>query len=238
MSTGAAVTEDAAGHSNPAPAAPPSTGGGAAARAATPAPPPARSAPTHPARTQTPPAPDRSGAGVHLLGSFPALNAGSRRGHHGGSARRAVRRGGNASSSVRSQRRAGAANAAAGNPLVPHVAGASATRTPAPASARGRIRESSAASSIERSRSHAMRRNRDGSSHAVVAPPQADPSPAGHGGRPPRGVAVAAPGGTGAPSSLMVRVGFARVAASWLAGVTGEAIHLQLTVTHRLERPG
>jgi hypothetical protein len=49
---------------------------------------------------------------------------------------------------------------------------------------------------------------------------------------------VAVPGGTGAPSSLMVRLGFARVPASWLAGVTGEAIHLQFPVTHRLERPG
>jgi hypothetical protein len=36
----------------------------------------------------------------------------------------------------------------------------------------------------------------------------------------------------------MIRIGFARVAASWLAGVTGEAIHLQFPVTHRLERPG
>jgi hypothetical protein len=36
----------------------------------------------------------------------------------------------------------------------------------------------------------------------------------------------------------MVRVGFRRVAASWLSGVTGETIHLQLPVTHRLERPG
>jgi len=36
----------------------------------------------------------------------------------------------------------------------------------------------------------------------------------------------------------MVRVGFARVAASWLAIVTGEAFHLQFPVTHRLERPG
>jgi hypothetical protein len=36
----------------------------------------------------------------------------------------------------------------------------------------------------------------------------------------------------------MVRVGFARVAASWLAAVTGEAFHLQFPVTHRLERPG
>jgi hypothetical protein len=36
----------------------------------------------------------------------------------------------------------------------------------------------------------------------------------------------------------MVRLGFARAAASWLAAVTGEAIHLQFPVTHRLERPG
>jgi hypothetical protein len=36
----------------------------------------------------------------------------------------------------------------------------------------------------------------------------------------------------------MVRLGFAPVAASWLAAVTGEAFHLQFPVTHRLERPG
>jgi hypothetical protein len=36
----------------------------------------------------------------------------------------------------------------------------------------------------------------------------------------------------------MVGIEFARVAASWLAGVTGEAIHLRFPVTHRLERPG
>jgi hypothetical protein len=36
----------------------------------------------------------------------------------------------------------------------------------------------------------------------------------------------------------MVRIDFALVAASWLAAVSGESIHLQFPVTHRLERPG
>ncbi len=58
------------------------------------------------------------------------------------------------------------------------------------------MRASSAASSLGWSRAHGMRRSHDGSSPAAVAPPQADLSPAGHGGRPTRGVGVAAPGGT------------------------------------------
>jgi hypothetical protein len=122
---------------------------------------------------------------------------------------------------------------------MPHVADATATGTPAASSARARIlRESSAAFLPERMHTRGARQSHDGASPAAGAPPLPDLSSTGHGGRPTRGVGVAVPGGTGAPSSLMVRLGFARVAASWLAGVAGEAICLQFPVTHRLERPG
>jgi hypothetical protein len=241
VTTGVVVAGDGSGHGDPPsqPAQGPSIGSGTAGSGATPTPAPARGAPTHSARTQAPPAPDGGGSGVRLLASFPARNAASRRGHRAGSQRRAVPWAGNASSGARSPRRPGPAKAAAGNPPAPRVAGASATGAPAPSSARERIlRESSAPSSLKRPRAHGVQRSNVGSSPAAAAPPQPGLSPVGHGGRPTRGAGLAVPGGTGAPSSPMVRVGFARVAASWLAGVTGEAIHLQFPVTHRLERPG
>jgi hypothetical protein len=122
---------------------------------------------------------------------------------------------------------------------MPHGAGGSTTGGSAPSLVRARASlESSAAASLGTARPHGMRRTRDASSSEAATPAQADVSQADHGGRPTRGVGVAVPGGTGAPNSLTVRVQFTRVAASWLAGVTGEAIHLQFPVTHRLERPG
>ena len=239
VSTGVVVTGDGSGHGAPPtqPAQGPSMGGGAAGSAATPTSPPARGAPTHPAGTQTPSASGRSGSRVRLLASFPALNM-DRRGHGAGPHRSAAHRAGNASLAARSPHLPGVGNVVTGNPLVPRFTGATATVL-ATSSARDRgSHESSAAFAPARLWAHRAPRSDDGSAPVAVAPPQADLSPVGHGGRPTRGVGVAAPGGTAAPSSLLVRIGFARVAASWLAGVTGEAIHLQFPVTHRLERPG
>jgi hypothetical protein len=239
VTTGAGVTGDAAVHGDPAssqPNQPPGFDGGAAAPAATPTPPATSSAPTHPSGTQAPAALHRNGSDVRLLARFPARKAGRTRTRRAGSQRGTVQAARNASSRGGSLHRPGAANAAA-NALMPHVIGA--TAASAPSWARAWVwHGSSAASSHERLRAHGARRTHDGPAPAAVAPPEADPSPASHGGRPTRGVGLVVPGGTAAPSSLMVRVGCARVAASWLAGVTGEAIHLQFPVTHRLERPG
>ena len=242
MNTGGVVTGDAAGQTDPGPSQSslaPSMGGGATAPAKTPTPLSTGSEPAQPARTQTPRAPHGGGSGVRLLTRFPARNAGTARALRAGSRPKATQWGRHASSTAHSPHRSGGATAGAGNPLVRHVAGASAPRSPAPAPAHDpTLREPSAASSLEVSPAHGVRRSHEGSSPAVFAAPQPDVFPAAHGGRPTRGVGVVAPGGSGAPSSLMVRIGFARVAASWLAGVTGEAIHLQFPVTHRLERPG
>ena len=241
MTTGAVVTGADAGHSEPdssQPAQTPSMGGGSAAAAAKPAAPTTRSVPTHPTRTRTPSATHSRGSGVRLLTRFAARNAGGARARRSESQPRAVQQAGNVFAGVRFAQRPRAANAAARNPLMP-VGNASSTGTPPTSSARAWIlRESLAAPSSERTRGRGTRRSQDGRSPAADAPPPADLSSTGHGGRPTRGVGVAVPGGTSAPSSLMVRLGFAQVAASWLAGVTGEAIHLQFPVTHRLERPG
>jgi hypothetical protein len=85
---------------------------------------------------------------------------------------------------------------------------------------------------------HRARSSHVRSSPVAGAPARPNASLQGQGGRPTRGVGVAGPGGTGAPSSVIVMIGFTPVAASWLAGVSGETIHLQFPVTHRLERPG
>ncbi len=241
VTTGGVVTGDAAGHSDPAPSQPsmaPSMGGGAVAPAKTPTPISTGSEPAQPAPTQAPRAPHGGGSGVRLLTRFPARNAGAARARRTGSRPKATKRAGDASWTAASPHRPGAATAGAGNPLVRHVAGASAPRSPALAPAHDSTLRDSSAASLEVSPAHGMRRSHDRSSPAVFAAPQPDVFPAAHGGRPTRGVGVVAPGGTGAPSSLLVRVGFAPVAASWLAGVTGEAIHLRFPVTHRLERPG
>jgi hypothetical protein len=83
-----------------------------------------------------------------------------------------------------------------------------------------------------------MVRNGPDSSPAVEAPPQPEFDAGTHGPRRPQGVGVSAPGGTAAPSSLMLTVTFPRIAGSRLRFVTGVSIHFQCPETHRLERPG
>lgn len=80
--------------------------------------------------------------------------------------------------------------------------------------------------------------DRPDTSSAAQPPSQSDLAVGPHGPRSPRGVGVAAAGGTGAPSSLILTVGFPLTSVHWLRSVTGVSIHLQFPETHRLERPG
>jgi hypothetical protein len=80
--------------------------------------------------------------------------------------------------------------------------------------------------------------DRPDASSAAQPPSQSDLAVGTHGPRSPRGVGVAAAGGTGAPSSLILTVGFPLTSVNWLRSVTGVSVHLQLPETHRLERPG
>lgn len=97
-------------------------------------------------------------------------------------------------------------------------------------------------SSVERSlgaqRAHPTGGDRTEASTAAQPPSQSELAVGTHGPRFPRGVGVAAAGGTGAPSSLILTVGFPRMSVSWLRSVTGVSIQLQFPETHRLERPG
>jgi hypothetical protein len=80
--------------------------------------------------------------------------------------------------------------------------------------------------------------DRPDASSAAQPPSQSELAVGTHGPRFPRGVGAAAAGGTGAPSSLILTVGFPRTSVNWLRSVTGVSIHLQFPETHRLERPG
>jgi len=173
-----------------------------------------------------------TGPAIHLLSRFPAV--GTEGAHHtrsrsAGAAQTPVATAGG-------QARCSATHAALANPLL-SVTGDRAPMGPAASSGGSRISPKSLVTAPGETVRHA-RHSGAGASPVVDAPAQPNISPQGPGGRPTRGVGVAASGGAGAPSSLMVRIGFACVAASWLAGVTGESIHLQFPVTHRLERPG
>jgi hypothetical protein len=135
------------------------------------------------------------------------------------------------------------AGTAARSPLLGNFAGPWALASPASTSAHDlSATQSPAPSSVERSlaarRAHGVVRNGPDSSPAVEAPPQPEFDAGTHGPRRPQGVGVSVPGGTAAPSSLMLTVTFPRIAGSRLRFVTGVSIHFQCPETHRLERPG
>jgi hypothetical protein len=234
VTAGAIVTQPAAIRADQPPASvgqTPSADHGSAAPAATSGPRSTGSVSSRPG-----PAVDHRGdqSGVHLLVRYAARSSSRRHARH--SRRSEAGSAGGASPRARVRHLADIGHLSA-NPLVSNVAAAGTNGGRAPASSRARVgRMSPGASLFARTRVHGVRRG-DGSSVAS-APPQPDAAPQDPGGRPTRGVGLAASGGTGAPTTLMVRLGFAPVPASWLAAVTGEAFHLQFPVTHRLERPG
>ncbi|MGH2885945.1 MAG: hypothetical protein ACRDPA_25170, partial [Solirubrobacteraceae bacterium] len=72
----------------------------------------------------------------------------------------------------------------------------------------------------------------------AAQPPQPEVANGPRGPRGPQGGAGSFAGGAGAPTTLIIMVPFALIAAPWFMYVTRAPIHLQTAQAHRLERPG